>query len=74
MEFISDAICLLMDAIVWIFKTPKACGVLMILSGIALCFIEVEPGIRDATYTPVFVGLGLFLIFAKDPYGTHRND
>jgi hypothetical protein len=53
---------------------PKLMGVIVILCGLSLCFIEVEPGIHDITFMPVFVALGLYSIFAKDPYGKNKNN
>jgi hypothetical protein len=58
----------------FVVSHPKLMGVIAILCGLSLCFIEVEPGIHDITFMPVFVALGLYLIFDKDPYGKNINN
>lgn len=55
----------------WFASNPKIIGVLFILMGISLFFIEVEPGIHDVTFAPVAFVFGIFMIVDKDPFGKY---
>lgn len=55
----------------WLASNPKIIGVLFILMGISLFFIECEPGVHDVTFAPLIFGFGIFMIVNKDPFGKY---
>lgn len=57
----------------WFASNPKIIGVLFLLMGLSMFFIEVEPGIYDVTFAPLICGLGIFMIVSKNPFGKYND-